>query len=120
MHLVQILLILLRCGRAEADGIAEVVGRKAGMIVSRSMMHSPLPVSSSNRMLFSFVSLWVTRRGSAPSSCWRTSTPQSFCLASTKPISGWQDAARFFRSRFSATWNASNRLTVLWKSGIVS
>ena len=93
---------------------------RPGMMVSRSMMQSPFPVFSSNRMLFSFVSLCVTRSGRSPSSCCFTSTPQSSSLARTKSISGRQVAARFFRSRFRANVKAPKRFTVLWKSGMVS
>ena len=85
---------------------------RPGMMVSRSMMHSPSPVAASKRMLLSLVSLWVTRRGSSPCSCWRTSRPQSSRRACAKAASGRHRRARSITSRRSAFSKASYRRTV--------
>ena len=68
-------------------------------MVSRSMTQMPSWVSRSIRMLFSFVSLWVTRRGSFPSRSARRATPQS----SFRPVQliGFQRGEKLTEADFS-------------------
>ena len=93
---------------------------RPGMVVSRSMTQMPSWVSRSIRMLFSFVSLWVTRRGSFPSRSARRATPQSSFRARKNWISADTPFARFSLSASRAARNWLKRSSVSWKWGMVS
>ena len=59
------------------DDLAQKRRAEPGMTVSRSMTHKAVRLSRSSRTLFSFVSLWVTRKGSFPDSSNSTRMPAS-------------------------------------------
>ena len=80
----------------------------------------PLPVRSSIRTLFSFVSLCVVRSVISPAA-WRSrSFEQSAPRRRMNSSSGPTAASLPARSSFAARSNAARRETVLWKFGIVS
>ena len=62
--------------------------------MSRSITQIPRPVLSSIKTLLSLVSLWVTRRGSAPEASRSSSLPASSARARAKPISSATEPAR--------------------------
>ena len=90
------------------------------MTVSRSMMQRASLVSSSNKMLFSLVSLWVTRKGSSPLFKRSVRAEVSASRANAKSISALASEALPIISFSIAFCRSLKREGVLWKLGIVS